>query len=263
MRTIIPLALAAFSLSVSSASAHYNVLLPASWSAKKGEAVTFTYLWGHPFEHQLFHAPAPESVSVLAPDGKTISSIKDLEKIQLPAGEGKQVTAYRFRFIPSERGDYVFLLRTPPIWMEEEGEFYQDTVKVVLHVQAQKGWDGSAGRDFEFQPLTRPYGLQPHVVFQARIEERLEAHVRPLAGARVEIERYNAVPPKEVPADEQITRTVKTDPNGVATTTLTEPGWWGLTVTRPGGQRERGGKSYPVRQRSTFWVFVDEKAATR
>ena len=47
----------------------------------------------------------------------------------------------RFRFTPESRGDYVLVLQTPPIWMEEEGEFFQDTVKVILHVQAQKGWD--------------------------------------------------------------------------------------------------------------------------
>jgi hypothetical protein len=38
-------------------------------------------------------------------------------------------------------------------------------------------------------------------------------------------------------------------------------GWWGLTTHRDGGQREREGKKYPVRQRATMWVFVDEKPA--
>jgi cobalt/nickel transport protein len=260
MRNLFLMTLTALGLSAAPASAHYNMLLPSTWSAKKGEVVTFTYQWGHPFEHQLFNAPAPESVAVLAPDGKTVTPIKDLEKVALPAGEGKTVTAYQFRFTPGERGDYVSLLRTAPIWMEEDGEFLQDTVKVVLHVQAQKGWDGIQSRDFEFQPLTRPYGLRPGMGFQARIEEGSESKARPLASALVEVERYNATPPKELPPDEQITRTVKTDPNGVATTTLTEAGWWCLTVARDGGKREREGKRYPLRQRSILWVFVDEKA---
>jgi hypothetical protein len=76
----------------------------------------------------------------------------------------------------------------------------------------------------------------------------------------VEIERYNADPPKTLPPDEHITRTVRLDPNGVATTTLSEPGWWCLTVSRPQGTRMRDGKSYPLRQRATLWVFVDEPA---
>ena len=62
-----------------------------------------------------------------------------------------------------------------------------------------------------------------------------------------------------MPADEHITRTAKTDPNGVVTCTLTEPGWWCITAQRDGGKKERDGKSYPVKQRATMWVFVDEK----
>jgi uncharacterized GH25 family protein len=75
----------------------------------------------------------------------------------------------------------------------------------------------------------------------------------------VEVERYHPVPPKETPADEHVTRTARTDPNGVVTCTLTEPGWWGITVQRDAGTRERKGKAYPMRQRATLWVFVETK----
>jgi hypothetical protein len=62
-----------------------------------------------------------------------------------------------------------------------------------------------------------------------------------------------------MPPDEQVTRVVKTDAKGVATTTLTDPGWWCLTATRDAGKHKRAGKDYPLRQRCTFWVFVAEK----
>jgi cobalt/nickel transport protein len=234
---------------------HFNMLLPSVASAKKGEAVTFTYQWGHPFEHQLFDAPTPERLEAFGPDGKRTDLLPALRKIEVPAAEGKHVTAYQFAFTPEARGDYVFLLQTPPIWMEEDGEFFQDTVKVVLHVQAQKGWD-AAGGEFAWQPLTRPYGLRPGTVFQAGLTDGAPPG-RPMAGALVEVERYNAAPPGELPPDEQVTRTAKTDPNGVVTCTLAEPGWWCLTASREGGKREREGKAYPVRRRSTLWVFVD------
>src|SRR6516162_3252975 len=139
MRRLLLLGLVSL-LSAVPAFAHYNMLLPENWSAKKDEAVTFTYQWGHPFEHQLFDAPAPESVTVLAPEGKASEVTKSLEKITHGSGD-KKATAYRFKFTPDQRGDYVFVLRTPPIWMAEDGEYLQDTVRVVLHVQAQKGWD--------------------------------------------------------------------------------------------------------------------------
>ena len=186
-----------------------------------------------------------------------------LEKVKAPTPDRKEVTAYRFRFKAEQRGDYTFVLQTPPIWLEEDQEFVQDTVKVVLHVQAQKHWDAAAGADYEFLPLTRPYGLQPGMVFQAQLRGREVERVPPLQaqpGALVEVERYNPTAPAELPPDEQITRTAKTGPTGVVTATLPEAGWWCLTASRRNGRAEHEGKAYPLRQRTTFWVFVDGKA---
>jgi hypothetical protein len=78
----------------------------------------------------------------------------------------------------------------------------------------------------------------------------------------VEVERYNARPPRLLPPDEHITRTARSDPNGVLTCTLTDPGWWCITAQRLGAERERDGKRYPVRQRATLWVFVDRNPTT-
>jgi uncharacterized GH25 family protein len=273
MRRLILLALVSLFAFVSPSTAHYHMLLPDNWSGKKDEPVTFTYQWGHPFEHQLFDAPAPEEVVIIAPDGKSSDVTKTLEKITVPSGEQK-VTAYRFKFTPDQRGDYVVVLRTPPIWMKDENEFWQDTVKVVLHVQAQKGWDHKSKDYFEWSPLTRPYGLQPGTVFQARILIPSAAPIPNTGGdigtirkeaVHYEVERYNAVAPKTLPPDEQITRTGKPDPNDVATCTLPESGWWGLTASlTPFGDEKilkHDDKKYPLRWRSTLWVYVDEKPA--
>lgn len=255
----IPLAVALSLLSAATALGHYNMLLPQAASVKRGESVTLVYQWGHPFEHQLFDAPMPESLFAVAPDGKKTDLLKTLEKTTQPGAEGKKVTAYRLPFTPVQRGDYLFILHTPPIWMDDDKEFLQDTVKVILHVQAQKGWDAAAGTALELLPLTRPYGLQPGMVFQAQVLSLS----KPVAGTLVEVEHYNATPPKELPPDEHITRTAKTDPNGVVTCTLTDAGWWCLTTQRDAGEREFKGKSYPVRQRFTLWVHVDDKASSR
>jgi cobalt/nickel transport protein len=263
MRNAIAAALAGLVIFVAPAAAHFNMLLPEAASAKKGEAVSFLYQWGHPFEHQLFDAPKPDSLIVRSPDGRQTDLLSTLEKTTVPGGEGQSMTAYRFRYTPETRGDYLFILKTPPIWMEEEGEYFQDTVKVVLHVQSQKGWDASAGAMFEILPLTRPYGLQPGMVFQAQVDSRLAeaTFAAPATTRPIEIEHYNPRPPKELPPDEQVTRTARADKNGVVTGTLTEAGWWCLTAVRPGGTLAREGKQRPVLQRSTLWVFVDEKPA--
>jgi uncharacterized GH25 family protein len=238
------------------------MLLPQAASVKKRAPVTLIYQWGHPFEHELFDAPAPSRLAVFAPDGKETELTKALEKVKSLTPDGKQVTAYRLRFTPERRGDYTFVLATPPIWMEEDKEFLQDTVQVVLHVQAQKGWDADTGRRFKLVPLTRPYGFQPGMVFQTQVvAPGTKQPVQPLAGGLVEVEHYNARRPQSLPPDEQITRTMRTDPNGVATCTLTAPGWWCITAQRPGGEQEHDGKRYPVRQRATLWVFVDQGPA--
>jgi cobalt/nickel transport protein len=253
--------------------AHYSMLLPEATSGKRGEAMTFTYQWGHPFEHQLFDAPAPERVLVVDPDGKKTDLTKQLQPIKVPGDEGKQVTAYQFRFTPERRGDHLVILITAPVWLDEEKRFVQDTVKMVFHVQTQNGWYALAratpsGNFVELVPLTRPYGLQAGMVFQAQVVTNPPAELSrrdwvPVPGAQVEVERYHAATPKELPPDEHITRTVRTDPNGVATCTLPEAGWWALTVPHRSALRERQGKTFPVQYRSTLWVFVDDLAKKR
>jgi cobalt/nickel transport protein len=244
-----------------SADAHYHMLLPGAASAKRGDTISFLYQWGHPFEHQLFDASAPRSVSIFGPDGKKTDLTTSVEKTTVPNADGNSVAAWRFRLKPEVRGDYLVTVLTEPVWMEEEQEFWQDTVKVVLHVQAQKGWDAAGDSGFEIVPLTRPYGLQPGMVFQGVVHGGAKQAANN-AGLPVEIERYNSSPPKNLPPDEQITRTVKPDSNQVLTCTLTEPGWWAITAQHGIGKLPRNGKEYPLRRRTTLWVFVDEKTAS-
>jgi len=267
MKSAMPLILALLSFYFVAApgQAHYNMLVPETAAAKRGDTVAFTYLWGHPFEHQLFDAPSPKSITVNGPDGKKTDLMNALEKTAIPTTDGKNVTGWHFRFKPELRGDYVFYLVTEPIWMEAEREYWQDTVKVTLHVQAQKNWDAALESGFEIVPLTRPYGLQPGMVFQAEVAVRpapSNSGACSVAGTLVEIERYNPTPPRSLPPDEQITRTVKTDRQGVLTCTHTDAGWWCLTAQRDGGKLAHNGKKYPVRQRTTYWVFVDEKISS-
>jgi cobalt/nickel transport protein len=248
---------------IPAAPAHYHMLLPDKPSAKRGETVTFTYQFGHPFEHQLFDTRAPVALFVLTPGGQKIDVWKSLEKTGIDGADGKKVTAYRFTFRPEQRGDYTFVAVTEPIKLEGDQETIRDVVKVVLHVVTQNGWDRKAGelfnRSLEVSPLTRPYGLRAGMGFQVEVEEkdmRINAGApagpspRPVAGVHVEVERFNPTPPKELPPDEHITRVVRTDAAGAATATLTEPGWWCLTAFRD----EDG-----VRSRSTLWVYVDDK----
>ncbi|MSQ93586.1 MAG: DUF4198 domain-containing protein [Gemmataceae bacterium] len=253
--------------------AHYNMLLPDRPWANKDEKVTFTYQFGHPFEHELFDAPEPRTVIVILPDGKT-QKVEKFSKLALKGADGKKVTGYRFTYEPTMRGDHTVVLQTPPIWMEETKDFIQDTVKVVLHVQAQKNWDADlpagvlSDSKLKVIPLTRPYGLLSGMIFQARFAlppgkiGQTGKVLATTAGQEVEIERYNPEPVKNPPADEFVTFKTKTDQNSVFTFAFPQAGWWCMTAGCH-DQKQRqwtdAGREGPIRERATLWIHVDEK----
>lgn len=271
------LALGAMGIAGSRLSAHFLMLLPDKPSVRLGETITLLYQFGHPYEHQLFDAPAPQKFIVRSPDGKVTDVAKALEPCLLSGSEGKTVAAFRYRITPKQRGDYIVRVDGPPVWLEEDQEFIQDSARVVVHVQAQKGWDAGTDADFELLPLTRPYGVEAGQAFQVLVHGselygpmapsvggvRVQPVAKPRPAALVEVELYHDTAPATLPADEFITRVVKADPSGVATATLLEPGWWCLAAQRDGGTRKQKGKNFPVRQRAIMWVHVDRSPAGR
>lgn len=233
------------------ASAHYHMLLPDKHSVKADTAVTFSYQFGHPFEHELFDTAEPEAVFVVAPDGTKTDLKKTLTKTTADGVDGKKVTGYEFKFTPAKRGDYVFVAVSPEVKVEGEKLPLKDVAKVVLHVQTQNGWDNIAADEkapFDLQPLTRPYGLTPGTAFYVDV---LDSDSKPVRRCAVEVERYNPTPPKELPADEFVTRTGRTSRTGTAVATLSEAGWWAITAVKDGEKAQN---------RVTLWVHVDEKA---
>ncbi len=233
---------------VSPLQAHYHMLLPNKSSVKKGEEVILTFQYGHPFEHQLFNASKPQRAFVVTPEGKHVNVISKLEETKDGQGD-KKVTSFVLKYTPEERGDHLVMIQSAPHTIEGKKEAVVDTVKVIIHVEAQKNWHQTIKNEadrFELLPLTRPYGIRPGMVFRVALEHPSER----LRDVLVEIERYNPLPPKELPPDEHITYTVLTDADGVAAATLPEPGWWCITAV---GEK----------QRSTLWVYVDEKIPTR
>lgn len=252
-------ALVGLLLVASAASAHYHMLLPGKHSVKAEEEVTFTYQFGHPFEHELFDTAEPEAVYVIAPDGTRTDLKPGLKKVAVDGVEGKKVTGWTFAFTPPKRGDYTVVAVSPAVKVEGEKLPLRDVAKVVLHVQTQNGWDKLAvdekAAPFELLPLTRPYGLTPGVAFGVEVvgTEGNSDKRKPLARCEVEVEKYNPTAPKALPADEFVTRTARTSRSGAAVVTLTDAGWWGVTAVRDDGD-------FGAHCRCTLWVHVDEKA---
>jgi len=250
------------------ASAHFHTFLPDGPDAygALGQKLTWTYFWGHPYEFIVFDAGLP-NVYVVSPDGAkhplklSPKAIKDPET-------GKQRKGFSFAYTPEAIGDSWLVLEAPAIPIEEEGEAVQDYVKECVHVMAQKGWDRVLGLPIELVPTTCPYGLEPGFAFKARAY----LNGKPLAGAYVEIEKFNGfhvgedMLPKDRFGNENvpmITRVAKTDVNGYVVCTLDEPGWWMVSVSAESGQVEAGGKKYPRVLRGGLWVHVEKALQLR
>lgn len=246
----------------SSANAHFHMLLVDRSSVKTGEKVSITYKFGHPYEAELLDAEKPAKAQVFSPDGTPIDVLPSLTRVTVGEKDKKPISGYTCAIEPKERGDYTVLFESPAIWMEEEQYFVQDTVRVNIHVQADKGWRfrHPDTANFVFIPLTRPYGLRPGTVFQARLAYSVQI---------IELEKYNVEAPKELPPEEFRTHSFSTDDRGVATCTLPEKGWWILSskqapvaMSLPEA-KEREGKKYRLYRRATLCVYVDGEPAKK
>ena len=225
--------------------AHFNTIIPDKMDVGRGTTVNFTYFWGHPYEHMVFHTEMPDALRVLTPD----DNIVDIK----PEKDGQRL---KFSYKPAQLGDHILYCDAAAYFVEEEELFWEDHVKQVIHVMAQSGWDRKTGQIIEIVPLIRPYGIEPGFVFvgQAFLEGE------PLEGASVEIEKYWPKAPNEddLPDETMITRVAKTGPNGLIMYTLDEPGWWVICVSAEHGEMKHDGKSYPVEVRGLFWIHVEE-----
>ncbi len=260
------LAMAASLLLAGLAAAHFHTYWPQAQgcSGKLGEKVKWQYFWGHPFEMIIYDAYAPEFF-IKTPQGKKEGVI--IKEISLKDQEsGKDRRAFELEYQPPGPGDYYLCLEGEPFFVPEEETFWQDSVKQVWHVMAEKGWDKPVGLEVEVVPLTRPYGWPAGSVFQAQALFK----GKPLKGATVEIQKFNGffVPKDKLPKDRFgeentpiIIRVTKTDSQGYLGCTLDSPGWWVIAVSHQHGKKTQEGKSYPIEKRGYIWVYAEPAPA--
>ena len=243
---------AVLAVGLPAARAHFHVLMPQNVNVPPRGTAEITYWVGHPFEHMLTNASRPAQFFAVSPDGERQDLMPAAKESGIKGQEGKSFAAWRTSLKAAQRGDYVLAVVSQPV--VEGGTAHQAFIKTVLHAKAQKGWDRVLNLPAEMVPLTRPYGLSPGTLFQVQVLK----DGKPVAGAMVEIERCNEqpLPESQVPADEFVTRVVKTDPNGIATLNLPEVGWWGISAEIDGGSTESDGKQIPSVRHATYWVFV-------
>jgi len=240
---------------------HYHVLTPSDyhkWQARKTEKVGLQLLWGHGFEHIWFDINHPRSLFALGPDGKKTDLLGNLEKDSIKAVSGEKRLAYNLSYTPQRRGDHILAMTAGLQWDDESSEWLQDYVKTVLHVQAEDGWSRRVGQPLEVVPLSRPYG----VLVGDALSFRILYHNKPAAGVRVERELLSktAPAPADLPSEPFIAYSANTGADGTVVFSFPTAGWYGITAIRgSGGEHEESGKNGELIERSTLWVYVNEK----
>ncbi len=236
-------------LATSVASAHYPMLIAdhSPDMGQRGGTITLTYGLGELHERVYADAKTPDWIRGYTFDGGTFDLTDKLRK------QGKVSTLqYRSRRI----GDTWIVAHTPMSWSDHDSTFTETTVRTIIHQGLSRGWETPLGLPLEIVPLNQPYGLLPGDTL--RFEVLYEG--KPLADAKIYAEKYYDPPLKKpYPSDTLLTRTSRTDRNGIATVSLHSPGWWVLFTLNELDEMEQDGKSGIATLQDAVWVYVEEK----
>lgn len=235
-------------LSATIASAHYPFLIAdrSPDMGQRGGLLNLTYGLGELHEELFVEARTPDWVRGYTFDGGTFELTDKLQK------NGKiSNIKYRSRRI----GDTWIVAHIPMTWSTHDSTFTETTVRMIVHQGLSRGWETPLGLPLEIVPLNQPYGLLPGDSFRMELLHDGE----PLVGAKIYAEKYYEKPlQKPYPSESLLTRTSRTDRNGIANINLHSPGWWVLFVLHELDDMEKEGQSGVATLQDAVWVYVDD-----
>lgn len=234
---------------VDTGQAHFGLLLPDKAMVLQGDdpQVTLTLAFCHPLEQKGMPMARPRAFGVRV--GKETSDLlKDLKETKV-----LDQPAWIAAFPLKKPGIYAFYFDPQPYWEEAENKFIiHQTKTYVAAFGAEEGWDAEVGLKAEIVPLTRPFALYAGNVFQGQVKFK----GKPLAGADVEVEYWNADRKVTPPNEYFVAQVVKTDKNGVFTFAVPRAGWWGFAALATEKQAIPGkdGKKKDAEYGAVLWV---------
>lgn len=236
-------------LTTTVASAHYPILVGdrSPDMGQRGGIIELIYGLGEIHQGIFVDARMPDWVRGYTFDGAIIDLTDEVKK------NGKTATIkYHSRRI----GDTWLVAHVPMSWSEHDMTFTETTVRTVIHQGLSRGWETPLGLPLEIVPLNQPYGLLPGDAFRFELLHDGE----PLANTKIYAEKYYDPPmEKPYPPDALMTRTSRTDVNGIATVNLHSPGWWVLFTFHDLDEMEKDGKSGVATLQDAVWVYVEPK----
>lgn len=236
-------------LAATAAWAHYPLLIGdrSPDMGPRGGAIEFTYGLGELNERVFAEARAPDWVRGYTFDGMTFDLTDKVKKSGM---------TFSIRYESRRIGDTWIVAHIPMSWNDHDMTFTETTVRTLVHQGLSRGWETPLGLPLEIVLLNQPYGLLPGDAIRFELLHDGE----PLADAKVYAEKYYHPPMKKpVPSEALITRTARTDRNGIAMVNLHSPGWWVLFTLHELEEMERDGKSGVAALQDAVWVYVEEK----
>jgi cobalt/nickel transport protein len=236
--------------------AHFGMILPDKAMVMQGDNANLEMILAfcHPAEQKGMPMAKPKQFSVKAGKEKT-DLLNTLQETKVLDNQ-----AWKTTYALKKPGVYAFYFDPTPYWEPAENKFIiHQTKTYVAAFGAEEGWDEEVGLKAEIVPLTRPFGLYAGNVFQGVVKFK----GKPVAGADVEVEYWDADKKLTPPNDYFVTQVVKTDKNGVFTFAAPQAGWWGFAALNTEKQAipDKDGKKKDAEYGAVMWVQFTELPA--
>lgn len=239
-------------ISATPALSHYGMIIPDDTmiSQADGRSVGLTVGFAHPFELDGLFLDTPVAFSVTH-EGTTTNEMDKLQSQMVMEDAG-----YTMDFALERPGTYIFVMEPQPYWEPAEDSFIIHYTKTYITAYGDdEGWDTELGLKTEIVPLSKPFGLWEHNVFQGIV--KLDG--QPVPYAEVEVEFFNEDGSATVPDELMVTQTVKADGNGVFTYAPPSDGWWGFAALNTADYTlPQDGEDKAVELGAVIWVHFEE-----
>ncbi|WP_333713127.1 DUF4198 domain-containing protein [Yoonia sp.] len=233
---------------------HYGMIIPDDpmISQEDGRSVNLTMSFSHPFELDGMMLDTPVAFSVTH-EGTTTDLLGELQGATVMDDQG-----YTLEFPLDRPGTYIFAMEPQPYWEPAEDAFIIHYTKTyVTAFGDDEGWDTELGLKTEIVPLSKPFGLWEHNVFQGIVKMDGE----PVPYAEVEVEFFNQNGSATAPDELMITQTIKADAAGVFTYAPPGHGWWGFAALNTADYtlvEDTSGEEKDVELGAVIWVHFEE-----
>lgn len=234
------------------AMAHYGMIIPNDpmISQQDGRSVALTLSFSHPFEMDGMMLDKPVSFSVTHEDSTT-DLLGSLQSATVMDDQG-----YTLEYPLDRPGTYIFAMEPQPYWEPAEDAFIIHYTKTYVTAYGDdEGWDTELGLKTEIVPLSKPFGLWEHNVFQGIVK----MDGAPVPYAEVEVEFLNDAAGATAPDELMITQTVKADADGVFTYAPPSHGWWGFAALNTADYTlPQDSEDKAVELGAVIWVHFEE-----